>query len=273
MEHTQKMFLVPQNQLATLQPPQTTDSSNVSLRQSVQSELDRAMSEILKQPDINVYEKAKKYSSILQRYLALARQGEREKSVITLSLPDESSKDDASMSESQDAIAQDDMIRAEVLAHMPSRNKRNAEYIITSLSRNNKIAWSNNGEIVVEDKPVPGSHLYDLLKSVTTHNNVSDRSRPKGWNIFLKTLASLNVPLSVIPNTMVRRSIEAFKTGERDETNTQSSMSDLRTPRMRREIRMAPSFIHSTSSDLRATSTPRPISITPAITKTRWASF
>ena len=266
MEHTQKMFLVPQNQLAALQDPQTSDSSNVSLRQSVQSELDRAMSDILKQQDIDVYEKAKRYSSILQRYLVMIKQGEREKRVITLSMPEVDSKD------SKDE--EENMLKTEVLKHMPIRNKRNAEYILASLSRHNdQISWTDQGEIVVGNKNVPGSHLYDLLKSVTAHNNVADRSRPKGWNIFLKTLASLNVPISVIPNTRVRRSIEAFKTDTSSGSNTQTPMMALRSPRTPRALRLAPVFNTQTASDLRATSTPRTFSITPAITKTRWASF
>lgn len=247
MEHTQKMYLVPQHQIESLkqlhqQPHQPSHTPNVSLRQSSLNALDQAMSDILKQPDINVYEKAKKYSSILQRYLAMVKQDEREKTVITLSLPENDSKDE---------IAENDIIRTEVLKHMPKRNKRNAEYIMDALARNNnQISWTDQGEIVVENKNVTGSHLYDLLKSVTTHNNVLDSSRPTGWNVFLKTLANLNVPLSAIPNTSVHRAIAAFKTGV--------PVVNIRQPSL---------------TDSHSSLTPRSLRFASPITTSKWASF
>ena len=276
MEHTQKMYLVPQQQLAALQHHQSTDPQSVSLRQSVQNELDRAMSDILNQSDIDVYEKAKKYSSVLQKYLNLVKLGAREKNVLTLSLPHDASKGADTGVESQDIIVEDDIIRSEILAHMPPRNKRNAEYILTALFRNtDHISWTNNGEIVVEDKTVTGSHLYDLLKSVTTPNNVSDLSRPAGWNVFLKTLALLNIPLSVIPNTTVRRAVTGFKTLSPVAANSHHTVTDARSPDMfrHRAARLdAPLRQHS----LTGTSTPlipRTVRLASPLTSTRWTSF
>lgn len=245
------MFLVPQQQLLSLQQQQTT---NGSLRQSAQNELDQAMGEILKQSDVDVYEKAKRYSSILQRYLAMVKQGEQEKGVITLSLPEENSKEDP-----RDNDAEDDII-SEVLKHMPKRNKRNAEFIMASLARNNEqLSWTKQGEIIVNNKSVPGSHLYDLVKSVTSYHNSAGQSRPTGWNLFLKTLANLNVPLSVIPNTAVRRSIAAFKT-----VTSPGDISPLRTPTSNRNRPVGDSNIGLIPSILRYSSPP---------TTSRWASF
>jgi len=58
---------------------------------------------------------------------------------------------------------------------------------------------------------VRGSHLYDLVRSVTAAHNVLDGSRLTGWSVFLKTLAGLIVPLSAIPNTLVRKTIAENK--------------------------------------------------------------
>ena len=44
-----------------------------------QNELDKAMIDVLNLPDTDVYEKAKKYAGILQRYLALTKQNQLEK--------------------------------------------------------------------------------------------------------------------------------------------------------------------------------------------------
>ncbi|MDG2555622.1 hypothetical protein P7M41_26895, partial [Vibrio parahaemolyticus] len=61
MEHAQKMFLVPQHQLDMLkqqqqQQQQYQDQNTASIRQVVQNDLDRAMSDILKLPDTDIYE-------------------------------------------------------------------------------------------------------------------------------------------------------------------------------------------------------------------------
>ena len=90
MENTQKMFLVPQHQLDALKQPHQYDQNNKSIRQTAQNELDKAMTDVLNLPDTDVYEKAKKYAVILQRYLVLTKQNKLEKNVLTLSIPNTS---------------------------------------------------------------------------------------------------------------------------------------------------------------------------------------
>lgn len=227
MDHTQKMFLVPQHQIELLKQQQQQhqhEPQPSSIRRSVQNELDRAMTEVLEQPDTNVYEKAKKYASILQRYLAVVRQGEQEKTMLTLSLPSGESSDVSiprfSTDEDDDTIGVDydddglkkNQILGNVIKHMPKKSKKQAECILDALnSSNNIVSWTDKGEIIINNQVVRGTHLYDLVKSVTASHNVLDHSRPTGWKVFLKTLANLNVLLSAIPNTQVRNAIAKNK--------------------------------------------------------------
>lgn len=243
MEHTQKMFLVPQHQIDLLKQQveqhHTPDQNNSNLRQVVQNELDKEMADVLKLPDTNVYEKAKKYSAILQRYLTLVRQGEREKSVLTLSLPtsEHSVADDDSYQaviDGGDTTVTDitnDPLVVEVLKHMPKRSRQKAEHVLEALCRSKGlISWTRQGELVVNQKTIRGSHLFDLVKSVTASHNVLDGSRPHGWNVFLKSLASLNMPLSAIPNTQVRQAIAEYKgVGESSRDGTPQTTKKRRT--------------------------------------------
>lgn len=57
MEHTQKMFLIPQHQLDMLNHQQQQHTGSV--RHVAQNELDKAMVEVLQLPDLDVYEKLK----------------------------------------------------------------------------------------------------------------------------------------------------------------------------------------------------------------------
>lgn len=88
MEYTQKMYLVPQHQLDKLK-----QSTDVSIRRAAQTELDKEMAEVLDSPGNDMYDKAKKYAGILQRYLSLVKQDARENSVLTLSTPDRHTTD------------------------------------------------------------------------------------------------------------------------------------------------------------------------------------
>lgn len=217
------MFLVPQHQLDMLkqqqqqqqQQQQYQDQNTASIRQVVQNDLDRAMSDILKLPDTDVYEKAKKYSQVLQRYLALVRQGEREKTVLTLSMPDTEIRPEDRRPDDDDDDDdghKKDTVLEGVLKHIPKRSQRNAEYILDAITRSKHVlSWTDNAEIVVNGRPLHGTHLYDLVKSVTASHNISDISRPLGWDVFLKTLAHLNIPLMAIPNKQVRGDIAEYK--------------------------------------------------------------
>ena len=97
----------------------------------------------------------------------------------------------------------------------------------------NVISWTDQGEIVVNSRPVQGLHLYDLVKSVTAAHNVSDVSIPIGWNVFLKTMACLNIPLSAMPNTMVHRAITEYKAID-DTFDDESLMSRSSTQKRKR---------------------------------------
>ena len=84
MEHTHKMYLVPQHQLDALKHTPPRDS----VRQTAENELDKAIATVLNTPSTDLYEKAARYGAVLQRYLSLVKQGQREHGELTLSLAD-----------------------------------------------------------------------------------------------------------------------------------------------------------------------------------------
>lgn len=230
MEHVQKMFLVPQHQLDLLkQPPQHTGN----IRQQAQNDLDKEMLQVSQESDIDVYEKAKKYSDILQRYLALVRQGAREKSVLSLSLPEQLNTEvqtppaDTPLAYGAEGVK--DFIAENVLTHISKRSRRNAELILSALSRSpNTISYNDKGEIVVDKHTIPGSHIYDLIKAVTSTHTPSEGFRPIGWTEFLKAVSDLNIPLSAISNAGVRKTLALYKT---DHTLPEDTVFLKHTPR------------------------------------------
>ena len=53
--------------------------------------------------------------------------------------------------------------------------------------------------------------MYDLLKNVIASYHVLDSDRPPGWNAFLKSLASNNVPSTSIPSKQLRQLVDLYK--------------------------------------------------------------
>ncbi|KAK2920582.1 hypothetical protein Q8A73_000067 [Channa argus] len=201
MDHAQKMYLIPRHQLDALKQHQQNQNTG-SIRQSVENEIDKAMANILSLPDTDLYEKAKKYSSVLQRYLSLVKQSDREKGVnLTLSGGEPSDVVHPKVTQVYDAGAYgtSDVMLEDILKHMPVKHKRHAQHILDTMAKNS-VSWTGQGERVVDGEVLKGSHIYDLVKSITQPQGVSDDKRPLGWDKFLQVMASLNMPLSSIPN-------------------------------------------------------------------------
>lgn len=238
MEYTQKMYLVPQQQLDRLKQQQ--QDANVSIRRAAQTELDKEMSEVLDSEDVNMSEKAKKYSKILQRYLSLVKQEASEKSTLTLSMPHVQTSDVGVTAEFDSGGNAD--VEESILKYIPRRSKTNAGHILDALRRApGKVSWTKSGEVIINGQNIRGSHVFDLIKNVTSSHNVS--VKPPGWEMFLKTLAELNVPLSIVPNMKVRDTISGFKTGFDSQSDTSIEGEHVvRQKKKEKSIVLSPNF-------------------------------
>ncbi len=47
---------------------------------------------------------------------------------------------------------------------------------------------------------INGSHMLDLVKSITAPHTIRDEYRPRGWSEFLDAFAVLNIPFSTVTN-------------------------------------------------------------------------
>lgn len=209
MEHAEKMYLVPQHQLEKLK----SGNGRENIQQVVENDLDDSVRNILLRTDLNQYEKAKLYTNILSRFLAIVKQGDRETSMLTLALPNPAPdhKDDVVATNVEAGGNVEDVV-AEVLKNVPARSVKNSRYILDKMSKAKGISsWTESGEFVFRGKAVQGSHMVDLLKNVTAPQKVRDDRRPLGWSEFLQAFAELNIPFSTVPNHHVRRMINGLK--------------------------------------------------------------
>ena len=209
MDYAEKLYLVPQRQLDSLknnEPP-------IPLRQSVENELDTSINNVLSRTDLDQHEKAKLYTGLLQRYLALVKQGAVETNALTLNLPQTSVNSDPVTPltpQTTDSDVGGDVMVEEILRNIPMQRRKNAQYILEKmLNAQDTARWRETGEFVFNGSVIPGTHIFDLVKSATAPQMT--RRRPQGWDEFLRAIAKLNIPLSTVPNRQVQQAVDSLK--------------------------------------------------------------
>ena len=75
--------------------------------------------------------------------------------------------------------------------------------------------WNDKGELLYENKPIPGSHVVDLVNDTLRHRKGFE---PVGWSVFARGLARMNVPENLVRNPQRQSAIREFKARVREET-------------------------------------------------------
>lgn len=203
MEYAEKMYLVPSHQLEQLKNPPLPKEENI--RTTTMHSLDSEMKGVLQRQDLTEYEKAKYFDALLQKFLAHVKQGETEKSKLSLFMPQPEVASVESPT-SSDAVFQ------EIIDTLPDKHKSRAKLLLNKMKQNASVSsWDDRGTFVYRGENIKGSNLLDLVKAVTQTNDLPSHRLPKGWDTFMKAMAELNVPSSVVGNTTNRRALEYLK--------------------------------------------------------------
>lgn len=206
MEHVEKMYLVPKHDLEKLRLP---EPAAPNIRQSVTQRLDSEIRDILHRTDMPDDEKIKRYTTILQRYLALAKQGTKELSTLTLLTPDIPGDQQPTATVVKDASIQ------HILEHVSYRFKKNAELLLNRMLHAKDItSWNDRGEFIYKGNIIPGTNIVDLIRSATQCTALPKEKIPHGWSNFIHAMAELNVPSMVVGNTTARQALDSIKLQE-----------------------------------------------------------
>lgn len=209
MEHAEKMFLVPSHQLEQLKNP---SSGEENIRTAALSSLDADMRNVLQRRDLTEYEKAKQYSALLQKYLTHVKQGESEKGHLTLSLPAAMPAEPTETTTKAHVSSDPDSVYHEVLDSLSVRYKNPAKIVLNKMLQNKSVSsWNEKGAFVYKGETIPGSNMLDLVKGITQIHALPVARTPKGWDVFLKAMAELNIPSTVVGNPGNRTSLDHLK--------------------------------------------------------------
>ena len=114
-------------------------------------------------------------------------------------------------------------IEQEVMKSVPKIYKAGARQFLDKIKEHQDVLhWNDKGELLYETKPIPGSHLVDLVDDTLRHRKGFE---PVGWSVFARGLARMNVPENLLRNPQRQRAIHDFKARVRDETPNTPSRS------------------------------------------------
>ncbi len=215
MEYAEKHYVIPQNQMNKLR----AGNPRETIQEDVENNLDLSIRNILQRSDLDPYGKAQLYSNVLQRFLTIVKQGDLASDTLTLALPkpdvihtDGDTNVNTPIPTSNNVVDVQDQIVDEILHNVPQRSLKNVKFILNKMSNAKQLStWTNTGEFVFKGRVINGSHMLDLVKSITAPHTIRDEYRPRGWSEFLDTFAILNIPFSTINNPQVKRAVEGLK--------------------------------------------------------------
>lgn len=186
MEHARKMVLIPQELLRLVEEKQRQQIA--PLAKTVQT-LDRQMEETLQQSNLSPDVQMKLFDQQAQRWQTYQ---DKQSVPVSVTLQQSNSSPSPPTSETKDPVME------EVLDTIPKTFRNRAQWLLHRIKRSESLGWNEEGQLVVDGHPIPGTHIVDLVNDVVRkRKNVPT---PSGWDVFARGLRRLHVPQEAIGN-------------------------------------------------------------------------
>ena len=201
-----KLYLVPEDIIQKWK----SDNRNQQVNEPVQhtiNKIDEKMQNILRNPDLNIYDKEKMYSQKLGDYINM--------------------RDNQHISKQWSNSTLDSV---------PKKFQTKAKALMNYMQSDDEITWDNLDQLVLKGKVIPKSNVLDLLHDSLRARKTS--KKPKGWRELSKHFRSKNIPQEIIGNAEWTKENDDVEEGnistddqiEQDNLINTSEESDWRTP-------------------------------------------
>lgn len=221
MNHARKMVLVPEQ---TLERLKQRDKIQTAPLTSKLKRLDHQMEDLLNSRELSEEEKARRYSQTLQNYLTYYKQRRDEPMKIKFEThpiqhQDKQEPELGNQSQPVPVPRQEvqDKIERDIVSALPKTLKDRGKLLIEKIKENPEIMkWDSRGQLLFEDRPLPGSHIVDLIGDFMRERKGVD---PIGWQVFARGLAKMNAPEDLVRNERRRGALREFKSrvGDQDD--------------------------------------------------------
>lgn len=127
----------------------------------------------------------------------------------------------------------------DILESTPAKSEKFVPLIVEKL-KSREYGWNEVGELVVKNEPVKNSRIADMFSYI--FRNLKTQSEPVHFNVFLRAMKEINVPLSWIQNKKVLASLQAAEKDASFEEGPHQSFWPQRKAsyRARKSIRRTP---------------------------------
>ena len=150
----------------------------------VLTKLDEEMSTILHNNTLDEIDKAKLYSQTLQQYLSMRK---------NLETPNPKTPNVQLPNQTETNVYKNETI----LNTIPKKFHKQAGNLLNFISTTNKIKWGDDGLVSIDDVPIKGSNIVDLINDTLRNRKTF---QPHGWQNFSTALHDMNVPSELIGN-------------------------------------------------------------------------
>jgi hypothetical protein len=90
-----------------------------------------------------------------------------------------------------------------ITMYLPKTYKTKAEQLLEFISKTKKVKWDDTGEVSVENRPIRGSDINDIVLDLIRPTKLE----PTGWQQVGRVLAQSNIPRSLVTNVQRRKRI------------------------------------------------------------------
>ena len=145
------------------------------------------MGDILESKQLGDEEKAKLYNQVLQRYLTYYDQRKGQPLHVKLTTPKttETPKPVENAESTEEASPDNSLptaVEQEVMKSVPKIYKAGARQLLDKIKKHQDVLhWNDKGELLYENKPIPGSHVVDLVNDTLRHRKGFE---PVGWPVY-----------------------------------------------------------------------------------------
>jgi hypothetical protein len=221
MKHSQKMILIPENNLDNyLRQQRLTTPPTVAKM----AQLDGQMTTVLDGNDTSQDEKAKLYSQILENYLRFKgkRNVEVTKPVPIAFAGDAGKNAAASVPSTREVISKEQSV-ASIVGILPKTLQSKTKMILEKIKDNPQVlSWNEKGELKYQGETVPNTNITNLVSDSLRHRK---NNKPNGFELFTKGLKQINLPEDLVRNP---ERLQLFKTYGYEQNQAEGQKMKLR---------------------------------------------
>lgn len=175
-----KLYLVPEDVIQTWKSEQRSQQVDKPIENTL-GQLDRNMQSVLKNDTMSDYDKEQLYTQKLGTYVTMRDQRT------------------PPMQQQQPLVSDNDRkLPDDILASVPKMYRTKADAFLKYIQSDKDISWDSNGQLILNKKIIPKSHLVDLMHDALRLRKKVKRA--KGWRELSRHLRHKNIPREILGN-------------------------------------------------------------------------